>query len=59
MKHQRLITTEKTLSENEIVYLNEKFIQTYCRKKNWNPNELTPSQILEITINSKYKKFRS
>lgn len=59
MEQQRLITTEKTLTKNEIIALNEKFIQTYCRKKNWNPNELTPSQLLEITINSQYKKFRS
>lgn len=59
MEQQRLIKTEKSLSTNEVITLNEKFIKEYCRKKNWNPNELTPSQLLEITTNSHYKKVRS
>lgn len=59
MEQQRLITTEKSLTKNEVITLNEKFIKEYCRKKNWDPNNLTSSQFLEITTNSQYKKIRN
>ena len=58
MEQSRLITTEKTLSKNDIITLNEKFIKTYCKSKGWNPDELTTSQLLEITTQSSYKKIR-
>lgn len=56
MEQIRLIKTEKSLSKNEIITLNEKFIKTYCKSKNWNVNNLTPSQLLEITTHSEYHK---
>jgi hypothetical protein len=56
MEKQRLITSEKTLSKNDIITSNEKFIQAYCRKKGWSSNDLTTKQLLEITSQIGYIK---
>lgn len=37
-----------------ISILREKFIIDYCKKKGWNPKELSPSQIFEITQNKEF-----
>lgn len=58
MEQPRLINTEKSLSKNEIITLNEKFIQSYCKSKNWDLNNLSPSQLLEITTHSEYKRVK-
>lgn len=39
--------TKLEISKNK-----EKFVKDYAKKKGWNPNELSPSQLFEI-INSK------
>lgn len=38
----------------DIKLLREKFITDYCRKKGWNPNKLSPSQLIEIIDNKDY-----
>ena len=50
--------TDKNLTKSEIIALNEKFIKNYCKSKNWDLNNLSPNQILEITMNSEYRRFK-
>jgi hypothetical protein len=38
----------------EIKILKEKFITDYCKKKNWDPNKLSPSQLIEVAEQSEY-----
>lgn len=45
----------KTLSDDEILLLREKFIAEYSRKKGWNPKELDSIQMLEIATQKEYK----
>lgn len=42
--------------ESEIKLLRERFIKTFCKKKGWNPNELTVNQMLIITKQKDYIK---
>lgn len=58
MEQQRLITTEKSLSKTEVITHNEKFIKNYVSKKGWDVNNLTPSQLLEITTHPEYRRLR-
>lgn len=49
------INNKKELTKEEIFLLREKFIKEYCAKKNWNPRNLSVSQMLEITLQEEYK----
>lgn len=33
----------------------EKFINSYCKQKGWNPKNLSPSQLIEIVEQKEYK----
>jgi hypothetical protein len=35
--------------------LREKFFLDYCKKKGWNPKELSPSQLIELVNQKEYK----
>lgn len=48
MERNRIIKIEKEISKKE------KFIKNFCKKKGWNPKELTTSQMLEIV---RYKNY--
>ena len=41
-------------SKKDSKILKEKFISDYCKKFGWNPNKLSPSQMLEIVEHSEY-----
>jgi hypothetical protein len=43
----------------DIKLLRERFISNYCRKMGWNPNKLSPSQLVEIIENPEFKAFRN
>ena len=42
------------MNRDEISRLREIFIIEYCKKKNWNQNELTTNQLLQITLEEDY-----
>jgi hypothetical protein len=42
--------------KNELKLLREAFIKNFCKKKGWNPNELTVNQMLIITKQDDYLK---
>ena len=44
---------DKSLKEN-ISLLREKFLLNFCKKMNWNHNELSTSQMLTITTQKEY-----
>lgn len=48
----RIVYTDK----KESVTKRERFIYEYCKMKNWDPNNLTPNQLLEIVTNPSYRK---
>ena len=50
-----LIKTTNNLPKNEIVLLQEQFLNNYARNKGWDVNNLTPNQLLEIVSQSGYK----
>ena len=39
---------------NKKILKKEKIIQDYCKKRNWNPNELTINQMLIIVKQKEY-----
>jgi len=43
------------LSNDELTFLREKFINEYSKSKGWNPSELSTQQLLEITTQTGYK----
>ena len=43
------------ISQEDITLLREKFINEYSKKKGWNPNELSTTQMLEITSLKEFK----
>lgn len=47
--------TQVKLTKEEISLLKEKFIHKYCKKRGWNPKELSTNQMLKIISESKYK----
>lgn len=47
--------SKKPLSEEEKKIKKERFIQDFCKKKGWNPKELSISQMLRITREDGYK----
>lgn len=38
------------------IYKKENFIRKFCKKKGWNPNELTTNQMLVIVNQKEYKE---
>ena len=44
----------KKINKLNINALREKFISDYSKKKGWNPNNLSPSQLIEIVDNMNY-----
>lgn len=55
MKKEELILGNQQIKKSELDFLREKFVNEYSKKKGWNPNELTTSQLLEITKQKGYK----
>lgn len=45
----------KKTNKLNIKLLKERFISNYCKKNDWNPNKLSPSQLLEIVEHRDYK----
>ena len=41
--------SEEDLSNEEIVVIKERIIYKYCAKNGWDPNNLSVSQMLEIS----------
>jgi len=39
-------------------YLKEKFIHTYCKKRGWDPKNLTQSQMKLIVMSIDYKNIK-
>lgn len=46
---------KENLNKEDLKTLREKFIIDYCKKKGWNHNELTTSQMLNISLQKRYK----
>lgn len=40
--------------KSKIIILRERFIADYCKKKGWNPSNLSPNQLLEIVNTKEY-----
>lgn len=51
----QMIKGNTKLSKEDESILREKFIQDFCRKKGWDKDNLTPTQMLEMVQNSGYK----
>ena len=43
------------VTKKSIRILRENFISDYCKKKGWNPNNLSPSQLIELVNQEGYK----
>jgi hypothetical protein len=43
------------ISPSKNIKLKELFISSYCKKKGWNPNRLSPSQLIEVMTHPEYK----
>lgn len=52
---QKLIKSTNNLSKEDMNLMREKFISEYARKKGWNKENLSPSQMLEIVEQQQYK----
>lgn len=45
----------KKIKKSEVDFFREKFVVEYSRKKGWNSNELSISQMMEIISKEDYK----
>ena len=52
---EHLIKGNDRLSKDDENMLREKFVSEYTRKKGWDKESLTPTQMLEIVQQSGYK----
>jgi len=52
---QYLIKGNVKLSKQDETFLREKFIIDYAKRKGWDKEQLTPTQMLEIVQQSGYK----
>ena len=52
---QHLIKGNSKITKEDENYLREKFVNEYTRKKGWDKENLTPTQMLEIVQQSGYK----
>ena len=50
-----LIKGNVKLSKEDENLLREKFVSDYCRKKGWDKDNLSPTQMLEMVQESGYK----
>lgn len=58
MKDDKLISNRNTneyLSESEITTLRDQFKEKYINEKNWNKDDLSFEQVMEIRTNVKWK----
>lgn len=53
--NEKLIRHTNNISEEDIKILREKYIAKYSRKKGWDANNLTHTQLLEIVQSNEYK----
>ena len=52
---EHLIKGNARLSKDDENMLREKFVSEYARKKGWDKENLTPTQMLEVVQQSGYK----
>lgn len=52
---QKLIKTSNKLSKQDETFLREKFITDYSKRKGWDKDNLSPTQMLEIVQQNGYK----
>jgi hypothetical protein len=52
---ENLIKSNSKLTKEDENFLREKFVIDYARKKGWDKNNLSPTQMLEIVQQSGYK----
>jgi len=52
---QHLIKGNVKLSKNDETFLREKFIIDYAKRKGWDKENLSPTQMLEIVQQTGYK----
>ena len=50
------IIKESPLSQDEIVLLREQYVIEYAKKKGWDSNKLSTTQLLEIVESKGYKQ---
>lgn len=55
MDYNKDLIKNEVLSEKEIELLREKFKVKYAKNKGWDPNNLNPEQIIEITQQEGWK----
>jgi hypothetical protein len=53
--NENIIKSSSKLSKEDENMLKEKFVMDYSRKKGWDKENLTPTQMLEIVQQSGYK----
>jgi hypothetical protein len=51
----KLIKSDVKLSKNDETFLREKFISDYTKRKGWDKDNLSPTQMLEIVQQNGYK----
>jgi len=52
---QNIIKNGAKLSKQDETFLREKFVIDYSKRKGWNKDNLSPTQMLEIVQQSGYK----
>ncbi len=55
MKDGELLKSTNNLSKDELNLLREKFVSEYAKKKGWNKESLSSTQMLEIVEQKEYK----
>ena len=55
MKETELLKSSNNLSKEDLNLLREKFVGEYSKKKGWNKDNLTSTQMLEIVEQKEYK----
>ena len=55
MKETELLKTSNNLSKEDLNLLREKFVGDYAKKKGWNKENLSSTQMLEIVEQKEYK----
>jgi hypothetical protein len=55
MKETELLKSSNNLSKEDLNLLREKFVGDYAKKKGWNKNSLSSTQMLEIVEQKEYK----
>lgn len=55
MKESELLKSTSNLSKDELNLLRERFVNEYAKKKGWNKESLSSTQMLEIVEQKEYK----